>query len=85
MSQLERDLGEAAQDEYWRTFLRNIKLHRFDLCAAPLPFQFKTSEVATAAIDHLRRSRLVYPVHSQRAWEVVDLLREMEGCEENPL
>jgi hypothetical protein len=83
--QLERDLGDSAQHEYWRTFLRNIKLHRFDLCAAPLPLQWNSARVATAAREHLHNSGLIYPESRQLAMEVVDLITEMAGVDANPL
>ena len=38
LRRFEQVLGEAAEDEYWRDFLRKLRRYRFELSAAPLPF-----------------------------------------------
>src|ERR1700749_1961406 len=60
----ERALGEEAENEYWRTFVRRLKRYRFEATAAPLPFGNRVlmpPELLCWLDDHLRQCRMLYP------------------------
>lgn len=87
LSKLEREIGENAQDEDWRWILRILKIYRFEVTAAPLPFSDKSLErVPIEEVqERFARSRRAYPQFARSADEILKLFKDMRKCRENPM
>lgn len=88
LRRIERAIGEHAEDEYWRPFLRQLRRYRFELTAAPLPGNHLR---LVGALDlptlraGLRQCHQVYPQLAQEAQAVLELAEEMSRSEANPM
>lgn len=83
--EFERFLGEESDESYWKDFLRPIKFYRFNLCAAPLPINWKLDELLEAVRKPLRLCRLMYPNFSSSAQKLIENLQELAEVDDNPI
>lgn len=84
----ERALGEEAENEYWRTFVRRLKRYRFEATAAPLPFGnyvLMPPELLRWLDDHLRQCRMLYPQFAEAGSALIASLKSLVEANENPL
>lgn len=83
-----RQLGQAAEDEFWRSFLSPLKRYRFERCAAPLPFNYSGDTYAAlfkALRSNLRHCHKLYPQHAEFAFRLVGDAEVLTFLGENPL
>jgi hypothetical protein len=89
LDRLERSLGELNEDQYWITYLRQVRRYRFQLCATPLtPDQQgkSTLELVTGLRYHLRHCSEVYSAHLARlAHDILDKAEVFAQANSNPL
>ncbi len=85
VKKFERALGEDSSERYWNEFLRKIKRYRFDLCAAPLPINWRLNEILDWARKHLRLCLQMYPYLSSPAQELVQSLQRLDEFDNNPI
>ena len=88
LGRLLRHLGEAADDEYWRGFLRFFRLSRFRLSAAPLPldhpFEDLTSSLARVETT-AAQCDMVFPSSGEFARALLGEYRALIELRENPI
>ncbi len=81
-------LGEASKTPYWEEFLRPLRIYRFRLLAAPLPFDHP-SIYSPGTIDalrkHISQCALVYPSFATPASALVDAMDALAREGGNPL
>ena len=83
-----RQLNEAAEDDYWKTFLRPLRQYQFELCAAPLPFNHSTvcqPETLDVLEKHLSRCERIYPNFTITARTLLAYVTILSQSYENPL
>ena len=88
LRQLERGLGEAAQHDFWRTFLAPLKRYRFERCAAPLPFNHAGAAYAErfGQLRHgLRHCDQLYPRYAEPARQLLGDAEVLTFLDQNPL
>lgn len=87
LGRLLRALGEDAGEDYWRDFLRAQRRYRFNLSAAPLPFDHMSVQPRMAASFKMlvSRAELVYPAVAKQAAALTDLLFRLSESSDNPL
>jgi len=88
LAQIDRALGETAGDDFWRDWLRQLRRYRFDVSAAPLPFNHPAA-VLEAQLSSLQ-ARLVecdalFPDFGQPARALIEQLRDLVAMGDNPL
>jgi len=84
----ERSLGENATEDYWQKFLRPLKQYRFQLCAAPLPFNHPTAcqpETIDLLKKHLNKCKFIYPNFTVAADDIFNSLVSLSQSNDNPL
>lgn len=84
----ERSLGENATEDYWQKFLRPLKQYRFQLCAAPLPFNHPTAcqpETIDLLKKHLNKCKSIYPDFTLAADNIFNSLVSLSQSDDNPL
>lgn len=76
-------------DYYWNFFLRRLRRYRFELCAAPLPFNHPSIYSPTsfeALENHLNKCNLLYPaVYDKTAHELIALAYKLVNSADNPM
>lgn len=88
LRKLECQLSETAKDDYWKNFLQLLRRYRFDLCAAPLPFNHPTvysPEKSTFLRKQLARCQFMYPDLLSSASELVNCVESLSQLDSNPL
>ncbi len=88
LSRFERNLGELATDDYWAPWLRSLRRYRFDVSAAPLPFDHPAVagvEQLTLLQAHVRHCASVYPIHATTAHTLLDSLNSLVTSKDNPM
>lgn len=88
LRKFECQLSEADKDDYWKNFLQLLRRYRFDLCAAPLPFNHPTvysPETSKFLRKHLARCQFIYPDLLSSASELVNCLEKLSHLDSNPL
>ena len=88
LKNFERQLNEAAEDDYWKTFLRPLRQYQFELCAAPLPFNHSTvcqPETLDVLEKHLSRCERLYPNFTITARALLAYVTVLSQSYENPL
>lgn len=84
----ERALGEDTVADYWKTFLRQLRLYRFELSSCPLPpvySGFNTARVLASLEVHLRQCHRLYQQHASAARAVLDAAIQLSAIDINPL
>ncbi|MBC7341778.1 MAG: hypothetical protein H5U02_04930 [Clostridia bacterium] len=84
----ERMLGEEAKDIFWRALLQRLRRYRFEVCAAPLPFNHPA--VYTAKLmDLLNRAvsecRMIYPSFLHPLQDLATRIKRLAESGANPL
>lgn len=88
VTQLERDIGGADNEEYWSSFLRILKRIRYELSAAPLPHRYHQELFAglgNLPQDMIGLCRLAYPGLHEITTLVVSQLEYLLAVDINPL
>jgi len=85
VARLERDLGELAQDNYWKEFLQPIKHHRFALYAAPVPVNWQSDTLMSSIQSHTRRCQLLFPDFVSHVQTILDKALALADAQDNPL
>lgn len=88
LRKFERQLSEAAKDDYWKNFLQLLRRYRFDLCAAPLPFNHPTvysPENSKFLRKQLARCQFIYPDLLSSASDIVNCVESLSQLDSNPL
>ncbi len=88
LAQMDRALGETASDDFWRDWLRQLRRYRFDVSAAPLPFDHPAA-ILEAQLSSLQ-ARLVecdalFPDFAPPARALIEKLRDLVVAGDNPL
>jgi len=84
---LNRLVRENGTDEAWSNFFRSLLRYRFDVSAAPLPFNstYVAPEHAPTLRSFASRAKYTYPQHANLVAEVVDAFFKLSSCSDNPL
>jgi len=81
--------GVDENDYYWSFFLRRLRRYRFELCAAPLPFNHPSvySPSSFAALEkHLIKCHLLYPAgYGETAHKLLALAYKLVESADNPM
>lgn len=88
LDRLVRVLGEDTSAEYWQPVVRHLRRYRFDVCAAPLPFDYqeKYIPVPVTPIEHqLAHCEQLYPSYALAAREVISSYRQLVSVGDNPM
>lgn len=88
LKNFERLLGEAAEEDYWKEFLRPLRRYRFDLCAAPLPFNHPTvcqRKILKFLQKKLLNCEFIYPDFKGAAQDIFNRLSDLSKLRSNPL
>jgi len=84
----ERMLGEEAKDGYWRALLQRIRRYRFEICAAPLPFNHPavyTSKLIDLLNKAVSECRMIYPSFLQPLQDLAACIKGLAESGANPL
>lgn len=84
----ERSLGELADDDDWKPWLRALRRYRFEASAAPLPFDHPaiiSVENILTLEQHISGFDQVYPTYVEPARLVLDDLTALVASKANPL
>lgn len=84
----EQALGEAANDEYWATFIRWLRRYRFHMLAAPLPFNWqdpRLPDLERRIEEHITRCNAIYPQFSSQAHDLLNIFHQLAISSSNPL
>ena len=88
LKNFELQLKEATEDEYWKVFLRPLRRYRFELCAAPLPFNHpQLSKPSTVVLlkKHLSLCQSLYPNLAISADDVFSQFIGLTQSANNPM
>lgn len=85
ISKLERDLGELAQEDYWKEFLQPIKHHRFTLYTAPVPVNWQCDTLISSIQSHTRRCQNLFPDFFSHVQTIFDKALALKDAQDNPL
>ena len=88
LRKFERLLEEDLKDDFWRSTIRLLRRYRFDLSAAPVPFNdpmIYTLQIREQIKQTISKSKVLYPeyVHSFR--ELADSIRTLVDSGANPI
>lgn len=88
LRKFERMLEEDLKDDFWRSTIRLLRRYRFDLSAAPVPFNdplIYTLQIREQINQTISKSKVLYPefVHSFR--EIADSIRTLVDSGANPI
>jgi hypothetical protein len=82
-------LGDTTQDEFWKPFLFFFKTYRFEMCAAPLPFNHPLNQTEKELYEALKAKlamcKEIYPEHEERTNTLLEWYLELKKTDENPL
>jgi len=82
---IEHDLGEQAQDDYWQELLHELKRFRFTLYAAPIPVNFQSSMLLRFLEGQKRNCQHFYPGSFQKLQNIIDRVSALVAIPDNPL
>lgn len=88
LKKFEQSLGENAEEDYWKNFLRPLRQYRFKLCAAPLPFNHpiaSQSDTIKFLEKQLKNCKSMYQDFASAANEIFNLLVDLSKSDDNPL
>lgn len=81
-------LGENATDDYWKEFLKPLKRYQFQLCAAPLAFNYP-KECHPDSIEyikkHLSKCKQLYPDYEEIALDLFEDFIDISKSPQNPI
>ena len=83
-----RSLGEDAKDDYWKKFFRTLKQYRFNLCAAPLPFNHSSAckpETIEDLRKHLAKCKFSYPNFTSAADNIFNTWVSLSQLNHSPM
>src|SRR6266704_4029590 len=82
---IEINLGEQAQDDYWQVLLQELKRFRFTLYAAPVPVNFQSGMLLHFLESQTKNCQLFYPGFFQRLQDIISQVSMLVDIPENPL
>ena len=88
LREFERSLGDIAEDDYWKPFLRSLRRYRFETLSTPLPFNDamgQNPDLIELLRGHLAHCRSVFPRFASHAYEVIDRLVALRDSVSNPI
>jgi hypothetical protein len=88
LKKIEQSLGENAEEDYWKDFLRPLRQYRFKLCAAPLPFNHPIAcQPGTIKFleKHLKNCKFIYSDFASAANEIFNFLVDLSKSDDNPM
>lgn len=88
LSSLDRALAESRSEDFWREFLRPLRLYRFFVSSTPLPFDhpFLCSDALMRQLKkHLVHCKHLYPSFEDKASSLVRQVQELSTIGTNPL
>ena len=88
LQEFQHKLGEAADDPYWRPFLRYLSRYRFVQSATPVPFDNSTAFSPAKVSDfetHLSLGRTLYPTFAAPAADLLERHMSIAAQPYNPL
>lgn len=89
LKKFEHRLGELARDPVWKPFVMTIRRYRFDVSAAPLPFNYRGSEFTETTIKGLGHTltvcKQVNPDLAEYGHELLTMLSELAQTTDNPI
>lgn len=81
-------LGDATQDDQWKTFLTPLLRYRFTLCSSPVPFNLQgllTPEIISLLARQLKYCQRLYPDFVGEAGALFESATTLAISNENPL
>ncbi len=88
LKNVERILGENAEDNYWKAFLAPLKRYRFEVSAAPL-FLNKPSQQTLSSIkfvkNNMSKCESLFPQFVDPAYDIFEQLSSLLELNESPL
>ena len=89
LRRFERRLGELTRDPVWRSLIMPMRRYRFDISAAPLPFDYLGSESSKGMITRLERNLTICeqlnPDLVESGRRLLAMLSTLTGVAHNPL
>ncbi len=89
LTQLDQALGdEASADDFWRDWMRPLRRYRFDMSAAPLPFDHPEAilEEQLASLQAgVAECESLFPDYAPLARAVLEKLRSVVESRDNPI
>jgi hypothetical protein len=88
LKKFEHQLGENADDPYWKAFLSPLRRYRFELCAAPLFFNkapSRTQQNIRALKNIIGQCRHLFPQFDEPAHEILTQISSLLELNENPI
>lgn len=88
LKQFERVLGDVSDDGFWRILLLKLRRYRFEMCAAPLPFNHPVvfSPSLLSMLNKIRQQcREVYPGYEAALEELSLCIKTLTETGANPL
>ena len=88
LKEFERSLGEEAQDDFWKPFLRALKRYCFERSSTPLPFN-NPADLSPTLIERLQRllrhCDSIFPQFADHARELTDIAEVVYRSHSNPM
>jgi hypothetical protein len=88
ISRLLKRLGDAAEEEIWKSVLAPLKRYRFAVSAAPLPFNDESVSIALvlkATREELTSYDRAHPIAAQHLAKVIEIGEILQGSTANPI
>jgi hypothetical protein len=81
-------LGENAQDDYWKKFITPLRRYQFQLCAAPLAFNYPKEcqpDFLKHIKEHLSKCKQLYPDYEIAAVSLFENFINISKSSQNPI
>ncbi|BDA71631.1 hypothetical protein CAL7716_057970 [Calothrix sp. PCC 7716] len=88
LKEFKKSLGENAEDDYWKEFIRPLKRYQFQLCAAPLAFNYPKEcqpDSLKYIKEHLSKCKQLYPDYEISALKLFEDFMNISKSSQNPL
>lgn len=85
---LQSDLGEEADDVFWKPFFSLARRCFFEACSAPIPLNHRWAfggEAVAGLRSQVKNCKHVYPRHEDAAAGLLARAEALSSCDENPL
>lgn len=83
-----KTLEDNYDDDHWSLFVRTLKLFRYELSSAPLPFNYSgltNLETFDQIKKNIKLTKYVYPDLADQAEDLLAKYQEITTCPDNPL
>jgi len=82
---IENNLGEHAQEEFWQEILLELRKFRFILYAAPIPINFQLRNIIHLLKSSKKNCELLFPSSVLRLQIIIDTATELLDTPDNPM